>query len=335
MSKSIIVVDSTVQLVWEVTKEEFDKCDIHHFIKSPLFKLKVNEQESKWEVKVYPKGKSDGRKNKVLMYLFNRGQETRVVKFNFVAETPNGIWPLDPVEKVYSIQEKEKANSFHKNENWGLSLGSTDIVSGKFDNDKIIFVATLVIYGKGQKYLDHKNAATDFMKISRSISDLDTLSNVTLVCEGKRFQCHKNILASMSSFFKTEFTNGNFSDGRARVVKVENSTSETVEKMINFISTGLIPEDIDETARELIKLSTFYGIDSLTSVCENSLIKTLSVQNVIETFVFFDQYLPTSENRQKILDFMKANNREVVASPDWTMFCTNHPKLVAESYKSF
>jgi len=335
MSKSITVVDSTIQLEWEMTKEDFHRCDIKQYVTSPLFNLKVNDQESKWEVKVYPKGNSEKNKNKVQLFLYNRGRETHVAYFTFTVKTPNGSWPMDAIEKIYSIQDKRKEDTLSRNENKGYSIGSTEIVRGQFDNDKITFVATLVIYGKGKEYLQHSKVATDFMKNYRSISDFETLSNVTLVCQGKRFQCHKNVLASMSSFFKTKFTNGNFSDGRARVVKIEDSTSETVEKMINFLSTGLIPEDIDETARELIKLSTFYGIDSLTSVCEKALIKTLSAENVIETFVFFDQYLPTSENRQKILDFIKENKNEVVALPNWTSFCTNHPNLVAETIKSF
>ena len=41
------------------------------------------------------------------------------------------------------------------------------------------------------------------------------------------------------------------------IERLKDSTSDIVEKMINFLSSGLIPEDIDEAASELIKLSTF------------------------------------------------------------------------------
>jgi len=333
MSTSIAVVDSTVQLEWKITKEEFDNHDYSQVLASPIFNVKIDKQETKWEIRMYPRGDSEERKNKVNIYLKNRGKDSHMIKYDFAIETQDGYWPIDPIKTSYTSipqMHTQEYLTILPNKTRGYSIGSTQVVSGKFYNEKITIVAILAIFGKGQKYLEHKKATSGFVKNLRSISDLGTLANVTLVCQGKRIQCHKNVLAAMSSFFKTKFTNGNFSDGRARVIKIEDSTSEIVEKMVKFVSNGLIPDDIDETARELIKLSTYYGIDSLTSVCEKSLIKTLSSQNVIETFIFFDKYLPTSEDRPKILEFIKANKAQVVATRDWQMFCSNHPNLVGE-----
>merc|ERR1719186_1192715 len=93
---------------------------------------------------------------------------------------------------------------------------------------------------------------------------------------------------------------------------------------------GLIPENIQETTGELIKMSTFYGIEALTKVCETALIKNLSSENAISTFLSFDQYIPMSDQRKKILEFIKTKRKEIVKSEDWEMFCTNHPNLIAE-----
>ena len=88
-STSIAVVDSTVQLEWEITKETFDACEFDQFFTSPVFKVKVDKQESKWKLIMYPMGDKEKYGNKVQIYLKNYGTESMMVKFDFTILTQN------------------------------------------------------------------------------------------------------------------------------------------------------------------------------------------------------------------------------------------------------
>ena len=114
MSTSIAVVDSTVQLKWEITKEAFDKCDFGQAVYSPLFNVKNNKQESTLDLCIFPRGSGETKKNDVEMHLRNRGRVTEVVKYDFAIETPDGYWPTDSVRKCMPFKIPEKKRHFYQ-----------------------------------------------------------------------------------------------------------------------------------------------------------------------------------------------------------------------------
>jgi len=334
MSTSIVLIDSTVRLRWEMSKAELVSRAFGLSLVSPIFAVRTNNHDSKWVIRLYPKGKKEANRNQVTFVLQNRYPVTQTARYDIAVETEGGYWPNDTVKQIYALNDDAKVSVFDPPSQTSKSgecrvLCSTQEFCQRFQNDKIAVVTTLVIYGAGVDYLHHEEAAKDYVKNVRSIPDLDSLTNITIVCQGKRFNCHKTVLASMSTFFRAKFTQ-NFKDKNAKVIKITDWTAELVEQMINFISSGLIPDNINETAGELIKMSTFYGIEALTKVCETALVKNLSSENVISTFLSFDKFVPMSEQRNKIFEFIKTERKKVVKSKDWDMFCSNHPNLVGE-----
>jgi len=334
MSTSTVLVDSTVRLRWETSKAEFNKCEFGQNVTSPIFAVKSYNHDSKWTIRVYPKGKKEVNRNKVTFVLLNRHYTPQTAKYDIAIETEGGYWPKDTVKDLYALNDQRKAFVFNPPSNLSSRsecrvLCDTQEFNQRFQNDRIAVVATLVIYGAGVNYLDHEEAAKDYVGNMRSVADFESLANITIVCQGKRFKCHKSVLAAMSTFFRAKFTQ-NFKDKNERVIKINDSTAELVEQMVDFMKTGLVPDNISETAGELIELSTFYGIEALTAACETALVKNLSSENVINTFLSFDKFVPMSEQRKKIIDFIKTERKKVVKSEDWGMFCTNHPNLIAE-----
>ena len=55
---------------------------------------------------------------------------------------------------------------------------------------------------------------------------------------------------------------------------------ELVKTMLEFMSKGVIPEDIDDKAMDLILMSDMYGLDLLTVACATSMVENLSPENV-------------------------------------------------------
>merc|ERR1712096_269167 len=197
-------------------------------------------------------------------------------------------------------------------------------------DNKINVVVTLRFYVDRKAYINKNRRERNFLKNIRSISDLDALADFTVVCEGREFKCHKVILASMSTVFKTMVLNDQFVEKQKNTVTIEKASADIVEAMLEFMSKGVVPSDIEEKAIDLIDLADRYNLQDLIEICENYLVDNLTVESVIETLIAFDLHIPNSQHRQKILDFIKEEAVEVVRSSHWRTFMEKYPDLVTE-----
>lgn len=113
-------------------------------------------------------------------------------------------------------------------------------------------------------------------------------------------------------------------------IKIDDSSPEIVEALLDFMFKGLIPSDIDEKAMDLIPLADMYGLNFLKKSCEESLVPNLSLDNILETFVIVDKHVQRHEIRQKILKFINSKAAEIIKTENWMTFYLNYPKLVTE-----
>ena len=91
-------VDTTIRLRWEVTKQSFDSKAFDQFIRSPTFTVKINGEESKWFLHMYPKGDSESGTEEDSLTTFTFGAEVPSGKhydafWQIGFETANGYWP--------------------------------------------------------------------------------------------------------------------------------------------------------------------------------------------------------------------------------------------------
>jgi len=338
VERNASVIDSTQRLEWEVTKEEFDSCPSPHFLSSPVFKVHVGDETSKWQIRLWPNGHENNNRLQYLLEL-RPGNVKYSVQSYFEFKSFDGKVKADAVEELYGNKKKWKkmhvldGNGSFQERIIGKKDSKKDSIRKLFMNnsrDIVKVVATVVIYVDGEKYVHNRELATNFMANHRSITDLEMLSDFTIVCGGKQFKCHRLILASMSTIFKTMLTNKHFTENTEHMVEIVDSTPDIVEAMLYFMTNGVIPRNINDIALDLIHLAEKYDLQDLMKACERSLANNITVEKVIDTLVTLDLYNPASAFRKDVIQFIKSNVKEVTKTKDWTKFVQNYPSLVTE-----
>jgi len=341
MEAKVSILDSTHRFEWEVTKQKFETYNFQESMESPVFNVQMGSEKSKWMLALCPKGLQEKNRNNVFMGLKLLPADVNYnVKVGFRVKTKGGYWPNDFVEDLYgnkshsvlSSQVKTfDGNGFLKNRKWHTQISSTEIFRGLFIEKKVTVVAVLVIYAQGKVYLQHKERADNFVDNLRSLSRLELLSDF-IICGDKQFKCHRAVLASMSSVFQAMLENEMFMEKHENFVKIDDFLPEIVQAMLEFMSTGDIPEGMKDKALDLIRLADKYDLQDLVKVCESSLADNISVQNVIESLIVLDLTVPKSQHRQKLINFIKTEADHVVKHKDWKNFLQHYPDLVTEIF---
>jgi len=324
-------VDSTYRLRWEITKEQFDNCQYPDSFTSEKYFIEIDGEESVWDLKIYPKGDIEKSKNEVVVFLgLASTGKTYKIRYEIGIETPTGYWPSDIVAKMYSRGSYEYYSySFGESDSnlHGYSLSSTDEFEKHFVNNKVTVVASFVIYLEGNNYRDLMEVADEFVDDMRAMSSYENLTDFTIISGDSRFPCHRIVLATRSEYFEGLFRN----EPTKKELKVDESP-DLVKAVLEFVTKGLIPDDIDNNALDLILVSDMYGLDLLTLACETSLVNNLSPDNAVETLITIDKLKHVSklEHRNKVLAYIKKDADKVSKAKDWKKFVINYPDLITE-----
>jgi len=337
------VIDSTVRLKWEVSKEEFDNCELGDSIESPVYNVHTGDKPSEWKVHLFPKGcvPNDENKDEALacLELISEASEDELykVRYQFAVKTPAGYWPTDFAKVLYSKMDDRNPDRietvvFGQNDpSWGYPICSTKKIEEMFIQDKITLVTTMAIYIEGKNYLKHRDMEEEFVRDMRFMSDLDMFYDLTVICGDKRLKSNKALLASRSWVFR-RMLETDMTEKMKGEINITDVKPDIMEDILDFLSNGLIPEDFDNKAVEMIHVAEKYKLESLIKACEISLVDNLSVDTVINTLITVDMYVPKSAHRQQILDFINSNAAQVIKTKDWMDFLQKYPKLATELY---
>merc|ERR1719319_86336 len=280
---------------------------------------------------------------KCLARLDSLGQRIYNVLFEFRLETPSGYWPDNVVKRFFSKQCDEVFAEFdpYFDKELGIqtfysTFSSTEEFCQEFVDDEITVVATMVIdmEGKGHRdnlmegrsHRDHLALTDEFTNDMRSLSVLDEMFDFAIICDGQHFPCHKTLLASRSEFFRGMFR----SNKDRKDMEVDDSSPEIVKTVLDFMTNGLLPKDIDAKAKAMIHLADMFLLKGLTQACLVSLVRNLSPENATETLTISDEHAPNSKQRYKILDYIKKEVAQVVKTQHWKTFVQNYPDLVTD-----
>ena len=104
--------------------------------------------------------------------------------------------------------------------------------------------------------------------------DTESLSDVTLRCDGKDIRCHRTILVLFSSVFD-RMLQPNFLEGHSQLVTIEGIRHDVLKKAIHFMyGKGLILNN--EDIMDCLALADMYDIAPLRDHCSEMLLKHIN-----------------------------------------------------------
>lgn len=103
------------------------------------------------------------------------------------------------------------------------------------------------------------------------------------------FPVHKCVLESTSPFFYKMF-NSQFNDKEKDTVVMRRcSTSEILDKIIEFMYTGEIEITFEE-AKDILDASLFIGLNNLVNACTKVLLENVTIENCFDLLSYSETY---------------------------------------------
>ncbi|GAB2220167.1 hypothetical protein Drorol1_Dr00007810 [Drosera rotundifolia] len=140
----------------------------------------------------------------------------------------------------------------------------------------------------------------------------ETLSDVTFLIEGKRFYAHRICLLASSDAFRAMF-DGGYREKDARDIVIPNIRWEVFELMMRFIYTGSVDISLD-IAQDLLRAAGQYLLEGLKRLCEYTIAKDMSVENVGNMYELSEAYHAVSLRHTCIL-FILEHHEKLIAMP--------------------
>ncbi|XP_068128337.1 kelch repeat and BTB domain-containing protein 8-like [Hyperolius riggenbachi] len=122
----------------------------------------------------------------------------------------------------------------------------------------------------------------------RDLYFTETLCDVTIVTEGRRFLCHRVVLASVSPYFRAMFTTCMVESQQGEVSLLDVSAS-IIETILHFIYTGEAAVTLDNV-EDLFTVSSRLQITAMQEQCSRFLIKRLNNDNCFWTYRLASTY---------------------------------------------
>jgi len=141
------------------------------------------------------------------------------------------------------------------------------------------------------------------------------LSDVTLVCQGEEFPCHKIILASRSPVFAATF-NSDLLKLEDNKVFISNVDVEIFKKTLNFIYKDELPQLVVQDAQALLTFAAIYELKTLVEHCETSVADNLEVETVVDVLLSAHDH-SRSYLKAKAIAFIAKNLSAVQSMETW------------------
>ena len=144
-------------------------------------------------------------------------------------------------------------------------------------------------------------------------------TDVTLVAADKEeFRAHKAILAAQSDFFKTRFSS-RWQDQKSAEssdkVELTDVPGTVMEVMLSYMYTGEVAA-IEKVATSVLPFAEEYGLEGLRKMCEQSLAKSLTSDNVVDLLITANAH-NALDLKKVCMDYISSNVVSVKKSEGW------------------
>jgi len=312
-------------------------------LKSGVFSIRTKDRQTDWFMRINPNGEEKTCKGFVSLFLYKDG----LCEIPINADIIFSIVDKDGVK----TRAKRCEYTFEKNlpsDNRGFAkfVSHSELRHPQLNllpTDTLTILCEISIAGENvvtsgtSKPVPGRAGSRQGEPVSRLSADISSIFNnskfadCTIVCEGRQFRCHKNILASRSSVFDAMFTHDMEENKRGKVDIVD-LEGETVHDMILYIYSGKV-DQIDCKADRLLSAAEKYDLKELKHMCEESLCTSVTCDNVLDMLVLADLHGAASV-RALALKFIVDNGKEIVAQPGWRDKLKMYPEIMADMFEA-
>lgn len=113
----------------------------------------------------------------------------------------------------------------------------------------------------------------------KQLLEAQQLCDVTLLVEGKKFMCHRVLLAAVSPYFRAMFTSP-LVESRLTEIRLEDVAPAVMDTVIRFVYSGEAGLSLD-TAEDLFTAANRLQVMPLQELCSRFLFEHLSVENCL------------------------------------------------------
>ena len=285
-------------------------------------------------MQVFPNGE-EGEDNSdyVAVFLTSRRQEDLEVKYDFSVQKADGAcWGrIGNTFKKFSPEQ----NSW----GYGKAFSKAKLLEKANEllpSGRLTIVCNLEIYysdrhteGKKQR-LEFKTEETPSLgdNLEKGLPTAQ-FSDVTLVCDGRRFDAHKFILSSRSDVFKAMFSHEGTTESTSNEVVIKDLEPEVLEHLLKFIYSDKAESSLPALAGGLLTAADKYNIPRLKAICEETMCENIDVSNAAEVLGL--AYLHEAKILQTVaVNFVTNNMAKVAETPGWKTITESQPKIMNE-----
>ena len=153
------------------------------------------------------------------------------------------------------------------------------------------------------------------------------LTDVTIVCKDREFQCHKAVLAGRSTVFEAMFTH-EMKEKKDSKVDIQDMDEDTLRDMLVFMYSGRVG-NLEGKAASLMSAGEKYDLKELKKICEEYLCFNLNLDNVLDMLILAD-FHSASNLRSLALKFIGENLKKIVTQEGWREKIRMYPDLMAD-----
>ena len=315
-------------------------------LSSGIFSFMVGDKETSWSIKCYPNGGGEEDLGFLSVYLIPEDNTQLPIKTECTLSIINKEGAKSVSESFENTFAKkfdydgghDKLISHEDLQNTDLNLLPDDVLTIHCAITVPREDESVVTSGTNRPLLSEVPAGDTEKQVSilKCVQDSyinGQFTDCVIVCNGRKFNCHKVILAGRSPVFNAMFTH-DMEESRSGRLDIKDLDVDTVGKMLTYIYSDKI-DNTDGKCKEemLLAAAEKYDLPGLKSLCENALSKAMTIDNVLDMLLLADLNKAKSV-KDVAINFIIENAQEIVSQEGWSKKLEKFPTILSDLFKA-
>eukprot|EP00088_Acartia_fossae_P068928 TRINITY_DN8858_c0_g1_i1.p1 TRINITY_DN8858_c0_g1~~TRINITY_DN8858_c0_g1_i1.p1 ORF type:complete len:394 (+),score=91.00 TRINITY_DN8858_c0_g1_i1:45-1226(+) len=313
-------------------------------LKSGVFSIRTKDRQTDWFLRINPNGEEKSCKGFVSLFLYKDGCcEVPIdadIIFNIIDKDGNRT----RAKRCEYTFDKDLQSD---NRGFAKFVSHSELRHPHLNllpNDTLTLLCEISITGdnivlSGSNKPIHNGYKVQALEPANRLSqdicniwETGRFSDCTIICEGKEFKCHKNILSARSTVFEAMFSHSSMLEAQSSIVNIEDLDADVVQDMIKYIYSGRTTS-LSTKADRLLSAAEKYDLRELKGMCETSLCDTIHTENVLDLLVLADLH-QANNLRNLALKVIVESGKEIVSQAGWREKLKAYPEIMADMFEA-